>query len=561
MAGSTRTRIFKFVGYPAFFILSFILFLVWTFPIDRFEPILKEQLAKTLGRNVEIGDVSISLTGNLVLSMIEIEVPQEPEDLSQTDDDDDEWDDDEEEGDSKDDKKDDKKDDSSREKKKPVLKYLVEEMVIDVGFIDLAFGQLDLSVEMDFLGGNLEISFSGAIPSGEDSVADAKKRADKRRNAQAKKRRQPRRPVGTRGEADESGEGLEQSEEGEDDEDGDHQTLSFSLVATGLNLRKLHDLRNKSPLPVSGEMDLKIKIRSATGDFKNADGRIAFAGRNIVFGDGRSKIEVGGMPMSVDEIQIDALSFEVVFENGIGQVKKSDVDSRDLDASIEGTITLADPIERSRFNLYLMFKILDGYKDKSASSKALVENMDSFSRDLRLARRPDGYFGFQYRGTFQTARFSPSKRSMVRGGQSADRSKRKKSSRKKSRPDTKTPRPGIGAPDRGAELRTPRGVHAGGEDPRGATTDRRPLTVPGMDLEARKAGLEKFQAGHAGGGKGQEPPVDEPPAAEDESVEEEEPSEDIPEEAVEEDTPSGEETGENEQAVNPEEASGVAEEE
>ena len=550
MAGSTRMRILKYVGYPAFFIVFFIFFLLWTFPIDRFEPVLNEQLEKALGRKVEIGDVSISLTGNLVLSMIEIEVPQEPEDPSGLDDDDDEWDDDEEEGDSKEDKKGDKKGDTSKEKKKPTLKYLVEEMVIDISFIGLAFGQLEVEVDMDFLDGDLEISFSGALPSGDDSVDDAKKRTDKRRKAQAKKRRQARRPVGTRGETDEAEEDIEESEEEEDD-DVDEQALSFSLVATGLNLRKLHDLRNKSPLPVSGQMDLKIKIRSATGDFRSADGRIVFAGRNIAFGDGRSKIEVGGMPMSVDEIAIDEISFEVVFENGVGQVKKSNIDSRDFDASIEGTITLADPIERSRFNLYLMFKILDGYKDKSASSKALVENMDSFSRELRLAHRTDGYYGFQYRGTIQTAKFSPSKHSVTRGRKSADRAKRKKTTRKTSRPPKKPSRPGVGAPDRGAELKTPRGVHTGGEDPRGVTTDRRPLTVPGMDLDARKAGLEKFQAGHPG----QKPPVEE------ETVEEEEPSEDVPEEPSEEDTPNGEETGETDSAGSAEEAAGVVEEE
>ncbi len=555
MAGFKRTRILKFVGYPAFFIGSFILFLLWTFPIDRFEPILDEQLEKALGREVEIGDLSISLTGNLVLSMIEVSVPEAPEEPSGADDDDDEWDDDESDGESKNDRK----DDSSKKKKKPVLKYLIEEMVIDIGFIGLAFGQLDIELDMDFLGGDLEISFEGALPSGGDSAANAAKRADKRRKAQAKKRRQARRPVGARSETDEEGENIEQSEE--EDEDEDNQALSFSLVATGLNLRKLHDLRNKSPLPVSGEMDLKIKIRSTTGDFRDADGLIVFTGRNVVFGNGRSKIEVGGIPMSVDEIQIDSLSFEVVFKNGIGQVKKSDVDSRDFDASIEGTITLADPIERSRFNLYLMFKILDGYKDKSASSKALAENMDSFSVELRRAHRTDGYYGFLYRGTFQTARFSPSKRGLARSRKSADRAKRKKNSRKKSSIDRKKTRPRVGAPDRDAELKTPRGVHTGGEDPRGATADRRPLTIPGMDLDARKSGLEGFQDAHGGSGREQEPLVDAPTEPEDEAVEEEEPTEDIHEEAVEEDSPSGEETGENEQAGNPEGANDVPEEE
>ncbi|HUT77962.1 MAG TPA: hypothetical protein VM285_09765, partial [Polyangia bacterium] len=67
----------KYAGYPVFFLLCFWISLVLTFPIERFVPVLEQQAGATLGREVSIGDVSLSLLGRLVFSSVTIGIPDE----------------------------------------------------------------------------------------------------------------------------------------------------------------------------------------------------------------------------------------------------------------------------------------------------------------------------------------------------------------------------------------------------------------------------------------------------------------------------------------------------
>ncbi|MBW2277683.1 MAG: hypothetical protein JRF63_09345, partial [Deltaproteobacteria bacterium] len=63
MTSTTLRKILKFVGYPLFFGLLFLLFLIWTFPLDHFKPAVETQLTKLIDRAVHIEDMSMSLTG------------------------------------------------------------------------------------------------------------------------------------------------------------------------------------------------------------------------------------------------------------------------------------------------------------------------------------------------------------------------------------------------------------------------------------------------------------------------------------------------------------------
>ena len=56
MGSSTRRRVFKAIGYPLFFLVAFAAFLVWSFPIGRFDSAAEAKLSDLLGREVRISD-------------------------------------------------------------------------------------------------------------------------------------------------------------------------------------------------------------------------------------------------------------------------------------------------------------------------------------------------------------------------------------------------------------------------------------------------------------------------------------------------------------------------
>ena len=104
------------------------------------------------------------------------------------------------------------------------------------------------------------------------------------------------------------------------------------------------------------------------------------------------------MKMAVPPIAIASVTAEIPFKEGEGELKGFEVKSKDFDANVQGTISLKDPFSASRLDLYLTFKLLDAYVNKSESIKTLVSSLDMFSQAMKRAHRDDGYYGFRYRG-------------------------------------------------------------------------------------------------------------------------------------------------------------------
>ena len=141
MAQQVSRRAVRILGYIAFFLVLFLVFLIWTFPVSRFDAVLEQQLSNFLDRDVTIGKLGMTLTGGVVFHNVEIAVNDQstpatspPKDPS---------------------------DKTKKARKKHRLTYLVDELAIDVGFMALLFDELDLEIEMDLLGGSLSIGENG----------------------------------------------------------------------------------------------------------------------------------------------------------------------------------------------------------------------------------------------------------------------------------------------------------------------------------------------------------------------------------------------------------------
>jgi hypothetical protein len=350
--------------------------------------------------------------------------------------------------------------------------------------------------------------------------------------------------------------GVEELAEEDDEEDDDEQEakpLSLVIEAEGLELRQLHDLRAKLPLPITGQIDIEIALTSETGEFREAGGTISVNGVAIVLGNSEAQIEVGGMPMTVDEIAIAQVDCEVQVEQGTAEFTAFEMRSQDFDAKVQGSLTFGDPLSRSRLDLYLMFRFLDGYAAKSARAQMLISSLDDFSRDLKRAHRSDGYYGFRYRGMFGSARLSPSKTFRGERQRAADRRKKPRDRKRPGRAGAGLPSGPAGEPG----LRQPPRGDPSGADLSGETMPGAPPPRPGQPLEPMpRPGLDN--------GPGRlRPGEDDGSGQVEEEIEEEAPDQ---EEAGEgEGSGEGEESGEEEgggeeQGAGEEEGSGEGEE-
>ncbi|MBN2343869.1 MAG: type II secretion system protein GspN [Deltaproteobacteria bacterium] len=411
-----QKKIIKAIGYPAFFSMCFSVFLALTFPAERFLPMAEAQLTDILGRKVTIEDLSISPFGSVTLEGVNIEVPQEDDSSPNGRSSFEESDDEDEDGDEGDQKNEDKKE------VKPIApKYYVEEMHFEVGILSLLFGDLELNVEMDFLGGHVEVSYVGPI-SGDKKENELTEEEAQLTPAERAALLRERRAAKVE-EAEKDAESEEASDEGDE--------VSFSMVATGLNLIQFWDLKDFLPLPMFGQLDFGIELKTKTGKFKDAEGKMWVDGKNISLGKGQSKVEIikDMGPMTVDAIAIRSLLLEMAVTDGKCAFKNAKLVSDDIAATAEGDIQFADPMSRSRLNLYFTFKLLEGYAQKSDKAKTLVSLMPTA---LSRAKRTDGSFGYAYSGIFKTAKFRPSKVFNT----ASDRSSRRTALRRGNRPTT-----------------------------------------------------------------------------------------------------------------------------
>ena len=188
------------------------------------------------------------------------------------------------------------------------------------------------------------------------------------------------------------------------------------------------------------------------------------------------------MPLTLDPIVVSGLDLAIEVDDGLAEFAEFATRSPDIDLKVEGSMNFQDPIARSRFDFYLMFNIKEAYTNKSDVAKLLVTNLEQFSRDMKRAKRDDGYYGFRYRGTVRnigSARFLAAKTFKRRG------SRKDAARRTPQRTDrrAKSARPKPGATPGGGAPKVPQGSPLGGNF-NGSNPMRRP-SVPAPTPAAR----------------------------------------------------------------------------
>ncbi|HUT76679.1 MAG TPA: type II secretion system protein GspN, partial [Polyangia bacterium] len=285
-------------------------------------------------------------------------------------------------------------------KRQQPREYLIDEVVVNLGVVALLFDDLDLRVDFGGLGGEISFAYAGPMPGSDPEQAERGPRGRIRRGA---------RGAAAVPEPGAEQQGAEEQADAEEEDDGDESELLLTIEASNIDLAMLHDLRAKLPLPLTGTLDFAVRLASRTGRFEGATGELTLRMEDVVLGAENAQIDAGGMPLTIDPIMLAAIDCRVPINEGTAEFEAFETKSNDFDLKVKGTVTLGDPLKRSRFDVYLMFRFLDGYLGKSDKAAMLISNIDQFSRDFKLAHRDDGYWGFRYRGIFGSSRFTPSK--------------------------------------------------------------------------------------------------------------------------------------------------------
>ena len=169
------------------------------------------------------------------------------------------------------------------------------------------------------------------------------------------------------------------------------------ITARNVSLAEVPGIREAINLPVTGTLKLDLDIASPTGKFANTKGDVSFVCGSCVLGDGKTPLKVEGNAflgggLTLPKLRVGDLGGEIAIENGTAKLKDISAKSPDGEISLEGDVSMRDPLMSSMVNAYLRFKLSDAFL-RSAGTVQTILQMAGAS-----GRRPDGSYGVRMSG-------------------------------------------------------------------------------------------------------------------------------------------------------------------
>jgi type II secretion system protein N len=340
-----QRRALKLGGYAAFFAGVFLLMTWLLFPFNRWKGTLEEVLSKQLERQVTIGSVgSWGLTGLKLRDVTIRQVEEEPEGREAVDDD------------SAEGTRSSRVEDPKRKKNVPLH---IEKLGLRLALLPLVTGKVGVCFDARVFEGKVK----GCFVDASRSLLGRKKAS------------------------------------GQDG--GPRSRLEVKL--RNLDLYHVPQLEAMVGLPFHGIVDGKVDVSYVSGQPRTAEGGLELEIDGLQIGEPGAKLDLSRAgsvlqgELTFEPIVVGDLVVRMKGEGGVLAVEKLEASSEHIEIRGAGDVTLREPMLLSTLNIYVMFKFLPAYVNKSSMTKTIFSALDRVPK-MRKAKRPDGFFGYLLRG-------------------------------------------------------------------------------------------------------------------------------------------------------------------
>jgi type II secretion system protein N len=176
----------------------------------------------------------------------------------------------------------------------------------------------------------------------------------------------------------------------------------------GVDLGAAPALSQQAGLPLEGTLEVKLNVVAPKNLAATSNGSFELALEDVVIGDGKAKLTVPGDPflsqgLTFPRIRLGKLAGQAAIEKGKAKLDGFVVHSPDVDLTLEGFIELRDPIGMSQVHAYLKFKPSEALIKREPTIELMNNTLGA------MAKRADGYIGFQLTGPLSAVFVMPSK--------------------------------------------------------------------------------------------------------------------------------------------------------
>ena len=179
-----------------------------------------------------------------------------------------------------------------------------------------------------------------------------------------------------------------------------------------INLSQVPYLSDTLGLPLKGSFSNKIDLTVPENRWSKASGTLEIECEECTIGDGKALLKVPGNPLlaigiTLPKLRLGRFGGQIKVTKGVATFENFSAHSPDIEAALEGTFNLRDPVSYSEANAYLRFKV-------SAELKKRDPRFELLENGLQTAKRADGFFGVQILGLLKGLRYIPSSKGPTR---------------------------------------------------------------------------------------------------------------------------------------------------
>lgn len=189
---------------------------------------------------------------------------------------------------------------------------------------------------------------------------------------------------------------------------GDDGAQSVHATFDKVDLGKLGIIEAVLQIPMQGTLSGDIDL-SLAQDPKLSQGSVKLSLDQLVVGDGKAKVKVGGLGgLTLDPIEAGNLRLDADIKDGVGVLNKLSADGKDLKLKGSGDVRLSTPVGTSRLSVLVNIKFTDAYRNKSPRTQAMFGLLDSSGApQIAAAKTADGALQYRLSGTLLSPRPLP----------------------------------------------------------------------------------------------------------------------------------------------------------
>jgi type II secretion system protein N len=191
----------------------------------------------------------------------------------------------------------------------------------------------------------------------------------------------------------------------------------------GVDIGKLEPLTAVIGIPWEGRLHGTVKLTMPEGKASKGNGEVALELKGVALGDGKAKVKTPMGEMPLPRTALGDLTLTGEAKDGTLKITKLGATGKDIELAGEGVVRMRELATESLLEVGLRLKFADAYRNKNGMTLALFGAPDQKfppplfegvplgargDKQVKDAKRPDGYYGFVVRGQLGHPEFLPS---------------------------------------------------------------------------------------------------------------------------------------------------------